>query len=91
MQLSLSKGDAMFHSTTICCVRRDGKVAMAGDGQVTLGKSIMKGTARKVRRNDRSEMPTAAHTDRSSTDARCSCVWRITAATTSGTCALSAK
>jgi ATP-dependent HslUV protease subunit HslV len=41
----------MFHGTTIISVRRDGRVAMAGDGQVTLGKSIMKSTARKVRKN----------------------------------------
>ncbi|MBX5484849.1 MAG: ATP-dependent protease subunit HslV [Myxococcaceae bacterium] len=40
----------MFHGTTILCVRRDGKVVLAGDGQVTLEKTIMKGTARKVRR-----------------------------------------
>ena len=37
--------------TTICAVRRDGEIALAGDGQVTLGeKTVMKGTARKVRR-----------------------------------------
>ena len=37
--------------TTIVAVRRDGKCAVAGDGQVTLGeKTVMKGTARKVRR-----------------------------------------
>ena len=40
----------MFHGTTILCVRRDGRVVLAGDGQVTLEKTIMKGTARKVRR-----------------------------------------
>jgi len=40
----------MFHGTTILCVRRDGKVVMAGDGQVTLDKTVMKGTAKKVRR-----------------------------------------
>ncbi len=39
-----------FHGTTILAVRRDGKVAMGGDGQVTLGNTIMKGKARKVRR-----------------------------------------
>jgi ATP-dependent HslUV protease subunit HslV len=38
------------HGTTIVCVRRDGRVAMGGDGQVTLGNTIMKGNARKVRR-----------------------------------------
>ena len=39
-----------FHSTTILCVRRDGKVALAGDGQVSMGQTIMKHTAKKVRR-----------------------------------------
>jgi ATP-dependent HslUV protease subunit HslV len=39
-----------FHGTTILCVRRDGKVVMAGDGQVTMEKTVMKSTARKVRR-----------------------------------------
>jgi ATP-dependent HslUV protease subunit HslV len=39
-----------FRSTTVLAVRRDGKVAMAGDGQVTLGETVMKNNARKVRR-----------------------------------------
>lgn len=40
-----------FHATTIVAVRKDGRVAIAGDGQVTFGQStIMKATARKVRR-----------------------------------------
>jgi ATP-dependent HslUV protease subunit HslV len=39
-----------WHGTTILCVRRDGHVAMAGDGQVSLGQTIVKGNARKVRR-----------------------------------------
>jgi ATP-dependent HslUV protease subunit HslV len=38
------------HSTTILAVRRDGVLALGGDGQVTLGNTIMKGNARKVRR-----------------------------------------
>ena len=38
------------HGTTILCVRRNGQVAMGGDGQVTLGNTVMKGNARKVRR-----------------------------------------
>jgi ATP-dependent HslUV protease, peptidase subunit HslV len=38
------------HSTTVMCVRRDSKVVMAGDGQVTLGQEILKSTARKLRR-----------------------------------------
>jgi ATP-dependent HslUV protease subunit HslV len=40
----------MFKGTTIVCVRRNDRVAMAGDGQVTLGNQIIKAGARKVRR-----------------------------------------
>ncbi len=39
-----------FHATTIVSVRRDKQVVMAGDGQVTLGNTVMKSNARKVRR-----------------------------------------
>jgi len=39
-----------IHGTTILAVRRDGKLVMAGDGQVTLGSEVLKGTARKLRR-----------------------------------------
>ena len=39
-----------FDGTTILCVRRDDAVAMVGDGQVSLGNTVMKGNARKVRR-----------------------------------------
>jgi ATP-dependent HslUV protease, peptidase subunit HslV len=39
-----------IRSTTILCVRRDGKVVMAGDGQVTLGQEVLKASARKLRR-----------------------------------------
>jgi ATP-dependent HslUV protease, peptidase subunit HslV len=39
-----------IRSTTILCVRKGGKVVMAGDGQVTLGQEVLKGTARKLRR-----------------------------------------
>ncbi len=39
-----------FHGTTILSVRRDGAVALGGDGQVTLGQVVIKATARKVRR-----------------------------------------
>jgi len=39
-----------FHATTIVAVRRGGAGAMAGDGQVSLGQTVMKGAARKVRR-----------------------------------------
>jgi ATP-dependent HslUV protease subunit HslV len=38
-----------WHATTILCVRRDGRVAMGGDGQVTVGDSVLKATAQKVR------------------------------------------
>ena len=40
----------MMHGTTIVAVRREGRVAMAGDGQVTLEATIVKSSARKVRR-----------------------------------------
>lgn len=39
-----------FHGTTIVSVRRAGRVVIGGDGQVTLGHTVMKGNARKVRR-----------------------------------------
>lgn len=39
-----------FHGTTILSVRRGNKVVIGGDGQVTLGETVMKGNARKVRR-----------------------------------------
>ncbi|ETD68919.1 peptidase [Pelistega indica] len=39
-----------FHATTIVCVRRGDEVAIGGDGQVTLGNIVIKGTARKIRR-----------------------------------------
>ncbi len=39
-----------YRGTTIISVRRDGKVALGGDGQVTLGQTILKSNARKVRR-----------------------------------------
>ncbi|MCX8119140.1 MAG: ATP-dependent protease subunit HslV [Desulfobacterota bacterium] len=38
------------HGTTVLCVRHKGKVVMAGDGQVSLGDTVMKHTAKKVRR-----------------------------------------
>ncbi len=40
----------MFKGTTICCVRKDNQVALAGDGQVSLGNTVMKHGARKIRR-----------------------------------------
>ncbi len=44
-----------IHGTTVICVRRDGKVVLAGDGQVTLAENVVKHTAKKIRRlwNDR--------------------------------------
>jgi ATP-dependent HslUV protease subunit HslV len=39
-----------IRSTTILCVRRGGKVVMAGDGQVTLGQEVLKASAKKLRR-----------------------------------------
>ncbi|MFQ5679776.1 MAG: ATP-dependent protease subunit HslV [Gemmatimonadota bacterium] len=39
-----------LHGTTILCVRRDGEVAMGGDGQVTMSDTVVKARARKVRR-----------------------------------------
>jgi ATP-dependent HslUV protease, peptidase subunit HslV len=41
--------DAVMHGTTILAVRKDGKVVIAGDGQVSLGNTVMKGDAKKVR------------------------------------------
>jgi ATP-dependent HslUV protease subunit HslV len=38
-----------MHSTTILCVRKDGRIAMGGDGQVTVGETVMKANATKVR------------------------------------------
>jgi ATP-dependent HslUV protease subunit HslV len=40
----------IFHGTTILSVRRDGVIALGGDGQVTLGNVVVKATARKIRR-----------------------------------------
>jgi ATP-dependent HslUV protease, peptidase subunit HslV len=43
-------GRRLIRSTTVLCVRRNDKVVMAGDGQVTLGEGIIKHSARKIRR-----------------------------------------
>ena len=48
--LSMSPELPQFHGTTILSVRRGDRVAMGGDGQVTLGNIVVKATARKVRR-----------------------------------------
>ncbi len=50
MQISQSNDLVGWHGTTILCVRKGERVAMAGDGQVTLGQTVIKGNARKVRR-----------------------------------------
>lgn len=42
--------DYTFHGTTIVCVRRNGQVAMGGDGQMTLGNQIIKSGTKKVRK-----------------------------------------
>ena len=42
--------DNSMHATTIVTVRKDGKVVIAGDGQVSLGQTVIKGNAKKVRR-----------------------------------------
>src|SRR5579875_3167354 len=49
-RLSAMLKQPQIHSTTILCVRRDGKVVLAGDGQVTMGSEVVKGGARKLRR-----------------------------------------
>lgn len=43
-------GDTQFHATTIISVRKDGRVAIGGDGQVTMGQTVMKHNAKKVRK-----------------------------------------
>ncbi len=45
----MEPGLKRIHSTTILCVRKDGKVAIGGDGQVTVGETVMKANANKVR------------------------------------------
>ncbi|MEW6601121.1 MAG: ATP-dependent protease subunit HslV [Nitrospirota bacterium] len=44
------QNDSVFHGTTILCVRKDGKVAIGGDGQVTLGHTVLKHNAKKIRK-----------------------------------------
>jgi ATP-dependent HslUV protease subunit HslV len=45
-----SSSDDAWHGTTILCLRKGGTVVVAGDGQVTLGQTVLKANARKVRR-----------------------------------------
>ncbi|MBP8646126.1 MAG: ATP-dependent protease subunit HslV [Syntrophobacteraceae bacterium] len=42
--------DALFRGTTVLAIRRNGRVVMAGDGQVTMGDTVVKHQARKIRR-----------------------------------------
>jgi ATP-dependent HslUV protease subunit HslV len=44
------RDDITFHGTTIIAVRRGGRVVLAGDGQVTMGNTVMKHNARKIQR-----------------------------------------
>ncbi len=46
----MAQSEIIMHGTTIVTVRKGGKVVIAGDGQVSLGNTVMKGNARKVRR-----------------------------------------
>jgi ATP-dependent HslUV protease subunit HslV len=48
--LDFSLASGPIRSTTVICVRRNGQVVMAADGQVTLGSSVIKHTAKKIRR-----------------------------------------
>ena len=48
--MKLQKNQRRIRSTTVLMVSRNGEIAMAGDGQVTLGETVIKGNARKVRR-----------------------------------------
>ena len=50
MPIRAPESEAVFHGTTILCVRNAGHVVIAGDGQVSVGQTIMKHGARKVRR-----------------------------------------
>jgi ATP-dependent HslUV protease subunit HslV len=48
--MTVQSSEAPWHGTTIVTVRKGGKVVVAGDGQVSMGATVIKGTARKVRR-----------------------------------------
>jgi len=48
--MQIDKNKSVIRSTTVLLVQRNGQLAMAGDGQVTLGETVIKGNARKVRR-----------------------------------------
>ena len=46
----------LLHGTTILCVRKGGRVVIAGDGQVSFGQTVLKSNARKVRRLAKGEV-----------------------------------
>jgi ATP-dependent HslUV protease subunit HslV len=48
--MQIERQKTVIRSTTVLLVQRNGQIAMAGDGQVTLGETVIKGNARKVRR-----------------------------------------
>ncbi len=50
ISLPMSNNDMVWHGTTILSVRRGGKVVIAGDGQVSMGQTVMKPNAKKVRK-----------------------------------------
>jgi ATP-dependent HslUV protease subunit HslV len=49
-RMPIERSRERMHGTTVLCVRRDNKVVIAADGQVTMGQNVMKHTARKTRR-----------------------------------------
>ena len=55
-ELQSAGANTSMHATTIITVRKGGQVVMAGDGQVSLGDTVMKGNARKVRRIGKGEV-----------------------------------
>jgi len=48
--MSAAAGPPAFHATTVLCVRHQGRVAIGGDGQVSIGQTVVKAAARKVRK-----------------------------------------
>ena len=56
MQNYLQEPQALWHATTILMVRKDGRTVIGGDGQVSLGATIIKGNAKKVRRLAKGEV-----------------------------------
>ena len=51
-----SSGPASWHATTIIMVKKDGRTVIGGDGQVSIGQTIVKGNAKKVRRLAKGEV-----------------------------------